>query len=62
MVPFCVAEAFDGSGDEGRTALCRVADYLRVHPGWGRGEVNSPYPLHLGDALIRDQETILGVG
>jgi hypothetical protein len=62
MVPFCVAEPFDGPGNEGLTALCRVAHYLRVHPGWGLGEVNSPYPLHLGDALIRDQETILGIG
>jgi hypothetical protein len=62
MVPFCVAQQFDHPDGEGLKALCRVAHYLRVHPGWGLGEVNSPYPLHLGDTLIRDQETILGVG
>lgn len=59
MVPFCVAEAFDNP--EGLKALCRIPHYLRVHPGWGIGEINSPYPLHLGDTLIKDQETILGV-
>ena len=60
MVPFFVREDF--AEEEEMSALCRVAHYLRSSPAWAMGNLDSPYPMHLGDALINDQLCILGLG
>ena len=60
MVPFFVRPDF--ASDDGMTALCRIPHYLRFSPAWAMGNLDSPYPLHLGDALIEDQLCILGLG
>ena len=59
MVPFFVREDFQT--EAGKTALCRVAHYLRSSPAWAMGNLLSPYPMHLGDKLIADQLCILGI-
>ncbi len=60
MVPFFVHPDF--ASDESKTALCRIPHYLRFSPTWAMGNLDSPYPLHLGDTLINDQLCILGLG
>ena len=60
MVPFFVHPDF--ASEEGMAALCRVPHYLRFSPAWAMGNLDSPYPLHLGDVLIQDQLCILGLG
>ncbi len=60
MAPFFVHPDF--ASDEGKAVLCRVPHYLRFSPAWAMGNLDSPYPLHLGDVLIQDQLCILGLG
>ena len=59
MVPFFVRPDFDH--EAGLTALCRIPHYLRFSPAWAMGNLDSPYPLHLGDTLIADQLCVLGL-
>lgn len=60
MVPFFVHPDFDNL--DGKATLCRIPHYLRFSPAWAMGNLDSPYPLHLGDALIEDHICILGLG
>lgn len=60
MVPFCIH--LDFQDEKELTALCRVPHYLRFTPGWSMGNIVLPYPMHLGDQLIRDQLCILPDG
>jgi hypothetical protein len=41
--------------------LCRCIHFLRISPGFTMGDILSPYPMHLGEKLIKDQLVILGV-
>jgi hypothetical protein len=60
MVPFFVHP--DLASEDGKAVLCRIPHYLRFSPAWAMGNLDSPYPLHLGDVLIKDQLCILGLG
>lgn len=57
MVPFFVRSDF--RTEEGKKLLCRVPHYLRSTPAWAMGNTVLSYPMHLGDALLRDHFCIL---
>lgn len=57
MVPFFVHPDFDSH--EGRLQLCRCLHLLRISPAFVMGDILLPYPMHLGEALIKDQLCIL---
>jgi len=59
LVPFFVHPQFET--DTGIQALCRVPHYLRSTPAWTMGNLVHPYPMHLGQQLIKDQLCILGM-
>lgn len=57
LVPFFIRPDFQQP--EQKLALCRVAHFLRVNPAWGMGNTVLPYPMHLGETLIKDQVCIV---
>lgn len=57
MVPFFVHSSLDS--DAGKRAICRAIHFLRVSPSFTMGDIVSPYPMHLGEKLIRDQLVII---
>lgn len=59
MVPFFVHPRYQS--DEGQRQLCRCVHFLRNSPGFTSGDIVLPYPMHLGEKLIRDQLVIIGV-
>ncbi|MEH2330112.1 RNaseH domain-containing protein [Nostoc sp.] len=59
MVPFFVHPDFQT--EEALKALCRVPHYLRCSPAWSMGNIILPYPMHLGQEIIKDHLCILGV-
>ncbi len=59
MVPFFVHPDFQT--EECLKALCRVPHYLRITPAWSMGNILLPYPMHLGEQLIKDHLCILGI-
>lgn len=60
MLPFFIRSDFQKT-EESLKSLCRVPHYLRISPAWSMGNIHSPYPMHLGKQLIKDQLCILGV-
>ena len=58
MVPFFVHQRYQN--DEGKRQLCRCVHFLRHSPAFTMGEIALPYPMHLGEKLIRDQMVIIG--
>ncbi len=58
MVPFFVHPRYQS--DEGQRQLCRCVHCLRNSPAFTMGEIVLPYPMHLGEKLIRDQLVIIG--
>lgn len=59
MLPFFVHPDFQS--DDNLKALCRVPHFLRTSPAFTRGNISSPYPLHLGITLIEDLLCILNL-
>src|SRR5690606_2762699 len=57
MVPFFVHPALNT--DSGKRAICRAIHFLRISPSFTMGDIVSPYPMHLGEKLIRDQLVII---
>jgi hypothetical protein len=57
MVPFFVRADFDSHAE--RLQLCRCLHLLRISPAFVMGDILLPYPMHLGEALIKDQLCIL---
>lgn len=58
MVPFFVHPRYQSN--EGQRQLCRCVHFLRNSPGFTSGDIVLPYPMHLGEKLIRDQLVIIG--
>ena len=59
MLPFFIHPDFQT--EENRKILCRVPHYLRFSPAWTMGNIVLPYPMHLGEQLIKDRLCILGI-
>ena len=59
MLPFFVRADFQT--EENIKALCRIPHYLRTSPAFTKGNINHPYPMHLGEKLIKDMLCILGL-
>lgn len=57
MLPFFVHADFQS--EDNLKALCRVPHFLRTSPGFTKGNINHPYPMHLGIMLIEDLLCIL---
>jgi hypothetical protein len=57
MVPFFVHPSLNT--DLGKRAICRAIHFLRISPSFTMGDIVSPYPMHLGEKLIRDQLVII---
>jgi hypothetical protein len=57
MVPFFVRN--DLQTEESIKALCRVPHYLRTCPAFTKGNISHPYPMHIGNKLIKDMLCIL---
>ena len=57
MLPFFVRS--DLQTEENLKALYRVPHYLRTSPAHTKGNIKSPYPMHLGIKLIEDFLCIL---
>lgn len=59
MLPFFIRADF--LTEENVKALCRVTHYLRTSPAYTRGNIQHPYPMHIGIRLIEDMLCILGL-
>ena len=59
MLPFFVRPDFQS--EDNLKALCRVPHFLRTSPGFTKGNIIHPYPMHLGTTLIEDLLCILGL-
>jgi len=57
MLPFFVRPDFQSK--DNLKALCRVPHFLRTSPGFTKGNINHPYPMHLGIRLLEDLLCIL---
>lgn len=57
MLPFFVRPDFQSK--DNLKALCRVPHFLRTSPGFTKGNINHPYPMHLGITLLEDLLCIL---
>ncbi|HYG36607.1 MAG TPA: RNaseH domain-containing protein, partial [Clostridia bacterium] len=42
-------------------AYAQIAHLLRSSPAWSTGNTVMPYPIHLGQALLKDMLPLLGV-
>lgn len=58
MLPFFVRH--DLQTEENIKALCRAVHYLRTFPAQTKGNISHPYPMHIGNNLIKDMLCILG--
>jgi len=57
ILPFFVRPDFQS--EDNLKALCRIPHFLRTSPAFTRGNINHPYPMHLGTTLIKDLLCIL---